>query len=95
MANVYYLQSFDQHGFLRAVLSSEQCEGLLNGHSTHYVGLQFPALGQDEKAAFAVLRVFEGEMNGECRSGFYRFDDDITQMEIAVQACEARLSQKA
>jgi hypothetical protein len=64
----------------------------LSGHSAQYVGQQFPAKSHEPGADFALLCIFAGEMNEEWRAGFYRFNDDITQMEQAVQACTAELA---
>ncbi|HEY2118418.1 MAG TPA: hypothetical protein VGH37_04465 [Candidatus Acidoferrum sp.] len=51
-----------------------------------YAGKQFPTASQGPTVDFAVLQVFDGETNGEWKSGFYQFDDDIMQIEAAVQS---------
>jgi hypothetical protein len=89
MANLYYSQSVNRQGTLRAVLSSHEARCLLSGHPAQYVGLQFPATNQEPGVDFALLRIFEEEANEEWRAGFYRFDDDLTRMEEAIQACTA------
>jgi hypothetical protein len=93
MANIYYFQPVDRHSVLRAVLSTEECTRVLDGHghSARYVGQQFPVMGQDVKVGFAVLRIYQGEMSDERRAGFYRFDDGIMQIEEAIQACTSEL----
>lgn len=92
MANLYYSQSVNCQGTPRAVLSSNEARCLLNGLPAQYVGQQFPATSQEPGPDFALLRIFEEEMNEEWRAGFYRFEDDLTQMEEAVQACIAELA---
>lgn len=92
MANLYYSQSVNHHGTLRAVLSSDEARCLLTGRSAQYVGQEFPRKGQEPGVEFALLRIFEGEMNEKWRAGFCRFDDDLTRMEEAVQACTADLA---
>jgi hypothetical protein len=90
MANIYYSNSLNHYGTLRAVLSMEEGRRFLKEHTTQYVGRQFPtslSLGVD----FAVLRLFEGEMNGEWRAGFYVFEDNILRIEEAVRSCDADL----
>jgi hypothetical protein len=91
MANIYYSNSLNRHGSLRAVLSSEEGRRLLEEHSTHYVGQQFPA-SPSPGVDFGVLRVFEGEMDEEWRAGFYLFEDNILRIEEAVHSCNASLS---
>ena len=90
MANIYYSNALHRHGSLRAVLSSEEGMRLLKEHSAHYVGKQFPA-SPSPGVDFAVLRVFEGEMNAEWCAGFYLFEDNILRIEEAVQSCNADL----
>jgi hypothetical protein len=91
MANIYYSGSLNRLGTLRAVLSSEEGRRLLKAHSAHYVGQQFPT---DPKPGvdFAVLRVFDAEVNPEWRAGFYLFEDNIVRIEEAVQSCNANSS---
>jgi hypothetical protein len=90
MANIYYSNSLNRHGSLRAVLSSDEGSRLLKEHSAHYVGQQFPG-SPSPGVDFAVLRVFEGEMNAEWRAGFYLFEDNILRIEEAVHSCDADL----
>ena len=88
MANIYYSNALHRHGSLRAVLSSEEGRRLLKEHSAHYLGKQFPA-SPSPGVDFAVLRVFEGEMNAEWRAGFYLFEDNTLRIEEAVHSCNA------
>jgi hypothetical protein len=77
---------------LRAVLSWEQCRSLLKQHPFRYAGQQFPTKAQDQAADFAVLRVFNEELDKKWCAGFYRCDADIIRIEEAVQTCTAKLS---
>ncbi len=93
MPNLYYCQSTNRSlGILRAVLTWDQGRSLLSQHAVHYAGQQFPTTARDRAADFAVLRIFDEELDEEWRAGFYRFDADIMQIEEAVQACTAKLS---
>jgi hypothetical protein len=65
---------------------------LLNQHMIHYAGKQFPTASQGPKVDFVLLQVFDGETNGEWKSGFYQFDDDITQIEATVQSHHATVA---
>jgi hypothetical protein len=92
MPNIYYCQPSNRGcGILRAVLSREAGRSLLKQHSFHYAGPQFPTTAQDRATDFAVLRIFDEELGGEWRAGFYRLDADIMRIEEAVQACTAGL----
>ena len=86
MANIYYSQPANRRGILRAVLSLEGSRNLLKQHVIRYAGKQFPTASQSPRVDFAVLQVFDGETNGEWKSGFYQFDDDIMQIEATVQS---------
>ena len=88
MANIYYSNSLNHSGTLRAVLSMEEGGRFLKEHTTQYVGRQFPT-SLSPGVDFAVLRLFEGEMNAEWRAGFYLFEDNILRIEEAVHSCNA------
>jgi hypothetical protein len=92
MANIYYSHPENRRGMLRAVLSSEETINLMKKHLAYYAGEQFPMTHQPVEADFAVLHIFEGETNGEWRSGFYQFDDDIERIEETVRSCDANQS---
>jgi hypothetical protein len=92
MANIYYSHPSNRRGILRAVLSPEVARLLLKEHPGKYVGQQFPAASHDHRADFGVVRVFEGEADGELRAGFYVLDAEIMFIEEEVQSCNARLS---
>ncbi len=76
---------------LRAVLSWEEAARLLELRSADYVGVNFPAMTENSKADFGVLRVSEAEGHGEFRAGFYCFEADIMAIEEAIQGCTAVL----
>jgi hypothetical protein len=88
MPNIYYSQSIKRGScILRAVLSWEEGRSLLKLHSVHYAGQQFPTTDQGRAADFAILRIFEEELDEDWRAGFYHFDADIMRIEEALQAC--------
>lgn len=91
MANIYYSSSLNRHGTLRAVLSSEEGRRFLKAHTAQYFGRQFPT-SPSPGVDFAVLRLFEGEMNEEWRAGFYLFEDNILRIEEAVHSCNVNPS---
>jgi hypothetical protein len=94
MSNIYYCQPINRGcGIVRAVLSSEDGRSLLKRHSFHYTGKQFPTTAQDRVADFAVLRIFDEELDEEWRAGFYCLDADIMRIEEAVQACTTKPSE--
>lgn len=94
MANIYYSQTGNRGGILRAVLSSEESGWMLKKHSAQFAGQQFPTQGHDVGADFAVLRIFQGEMSQEWQAGFYLFDDGVMQIEEAVHSCNAKAAVK-
>jgi hypothetical protein len=85
MANVYFSSSLNRQGALRAVLSSEEGVSLLEKFSNSYAGHDFPNEfhGRPE---FAILRLLDGEANKEWRAGYYLLDQEIMQVEEAVQS---------
>jgi hypothetical protein len=85
MANVYFSSSLNRQGALRAVLSSKEGVSLLEKFSNSYAGHNFPT-EFNGRPDFAVLRIFDGEANKEWRSGYYLFDQEIMQVEEAVQS---------
>jgi hypothetical protein len=71
---------------LRAVLSSEDCKTLAKPGSATYLGEQFPAFSNNghDTRDFAVLKFSAAEANGEWRSGFYRLEGDIMELNAAL-----------
>jgi hypothetical protein len=85
MANVYFSNSSNRQGALRAVLSSEEGVSLLEKFSNSYAGHNFPTESND-RPEFGILRLFDGEANKEWRSGYYLLDQEIMQVEEAIQS---------
>ena len=80
MANLYFCQpSAGGQGILRAVLSRDDCQSLVQLGSATYFGEQFPALN-GESTDFAVLLVGAEEADGHWRSGFYRLNTDLMEL---------------
>jgi hypothetical protein len=87
MANIYYYHSASRGAsVLRAVLSPEEGKTLLAELAAGYTGTEFPSRCQETNADFALLRIFDGEMGREWRTGFYRFSDDLWRIEEVVQS---------
>lgn|SRR5579864_2112516 len=86
MPNIYYC-SLAHHGILRAVLSWEESKNLLKLCSVQYAGVQFPTMAHGRASDFAALRILDEERDDKWRIGFYRFDDDLPQIEEWVQTC--------
>ncbi|MGB7846186.1 MAG: hypothetical protein WBL63_11260 [Candidatus Acidiferrum sp.] len=64
----------------------------MEGHPAHYAGQQFPTAAQDHADDFAVLRIFEAELDEKWQAGFYLFGANIMRIEQAVQACTTKLA---
>jgi hypothetical protein len=64
---------------LRAVLSREDCKHVMQTNSATYVGEQFPAPGAETRD-FAVLMVGAEEADAHWRSGFYRLNTDLMEL---------------
>jgi hypothetical protein len=71
---------------LRAVLSVNECERVISQHPATYVGEQFPLLvnGQEAATDFAVISFRPEETTAAWRSGYYRLDSDLTQLNEAL-----------
>lgn len=71
---------------LRAVLSVNECERVISQHPATYVGEQFPLLvnGQGTANDFAVISFRPEETTAVWRSGYYRLDSDLTQLNEAL-----------
>jgi hypothetical protein len=89
MPNLYFCQPHAQNqGMLRAVLTLEDCKHLSPLNSATYVGDSFPSLanGPEPRAAdFAVLSVSANEADAEWRSGYYRCDADLMEINAVLQ----------
>jgi hypothetical protein len=87
MPNLYFCQPHAQNqGMLRAVLTLDDCKYLVAPNSAVYVGEEFPAMAdkRTQSADFAVLRVTAEEAEGDWRSGFYRFDADLMEINAVL-----------
>ena len=72
---------------LRAVLSREECEGLLSPASVTYLGNQFPSVsdGPSGVGDFAVLKIGAEEASSEWRPGFYRCQANLLEWNEMLQ----------
>jgi hypothetical protein len=72
---------------LRAVLSVNECERVVNTHSVTFFGDNFPSLAESQvgSADFAVLRFAAEETNSKWRPGFYRLDSDLVELNEALR----------
>ena len=87
MPNLYFCQPHTRNqGMLRAVLSREDCKHLAQPSSVTYLGEQFPNFSESPRDArdFAVLKVSADEANSEWRSGFYRVDADLMEINAVL-----------
>jgi len=67
---------------LRAVLNREDCQHLAAPSAITYLGEEFPSLanGHQRDRDFAVLKVDAEEADTKWRSGFYRVDADLMEL---------------
>ena len=81
MASLYFCQPHTKNqGMLRAVLNRDDCQHLAApGHIT-YLGDEFPSFANGAPKDFAVLKVDAEEADTEWRSGFYRVDADLMEL---------------
>lgn len=87
MPNLYFCQPHAKNqGMLRAVLSVNECERVLSLHPATYVGEQFPALADEQGSNndFAVISFRPDETTATRRSGYYRLDSDLMQLNEAI-----------
>jgi hypothetical protein len=83
MASLYFCQPHTQNqGMLRAVLNREDCQHLASPGAITYLGEEFPNLAncEPQERDFAILRVDAEEADAKWRSGFYRVDADLMQL---------------
>jgi hypothetical protein len=87
MPNLYFCQPHAQNqGMLRAVLTLDDCRDLMPPNSATYIGDRFPTMSNHsgKNADFAVLSVSPEEAEGDWRSGYYRFDADLMELNAAL-----------
>ena len=83
MASLYFCQPHTQNqGMLRAVLNREDCQHLAKPGAITYLVEEFPKLanGHQQGRDFAVLKVEAEEADAKWRSGFYRVDADLMEL---------------
>ena len=83
MPSLYFCQPHAQNqGMLRAIVSFDDCKYLVAKDKMTYVGEQFPTVydGSSQSADFAVLSIDASEVQGEWRSGYYRFEADLMKL---------------
>jgi hypothetical protein len=83
MASLYFCQPHTQNqGMLRAVLNREDCQRLAAPGAITYLGQEFPSFANNSRQDrdFAVLKVDADEANPQWRSGFYRVDADLMEL---------------
>jgi hypothetical protein len=87
MANLYFCQPHTQNqGMLRAILTREDCKYLAAPSAVTYLGEEFPSLANSSRESrdFAVLKVAAEEADGQWRSGFYRVDADLMEINAVL-----------
>jgi len=87
MANLYFCQPHTKNqGMLRAVLTREDCKYLAQPSAVTYLGEEFPDLtnSPQEGRDFAVLKFGAEEADGTWRSGFYRVDADLMEINAVL-----------
>jgi len=83
MASLYFCQPHTQNqGMLRAVLTRDDCQHLAAPSAITYLGDEFPNFAKDHRTErdFAVLKVDVEEADTKWRSGFYRVDADLMEL---------------
>jgi hypothetical protein len=83
MASLYFCQPHTQNqGMLRAILTREDCQHLAAPSAITYLGDEFPNFAKDHRTErdFAVLKVDVEEADTKWRSGFYRVDADLMEL---------------
>jgi hypothetical protein len=83
MPTLYFCQPHAKNqGMLRAVLSVNECEKVVGGHSATLFGEVFPSLSENGTDAgdFAVLRVAAEEKDEKWRPGYYRLESDLGEL---------------
>ena len=87
MANLYFCQPHTKNqGMLRAVLTREDCNHLAKPSSVTYLGEEFPDFAHSPQGAgdFAVLKFAAEEADANWRSGFYRVDADLMEINAVL-----------
>jgi len=83
MASLYFCQPHAQNqGMLRAVLKREDCKHLAEPGALTYLGEEFPKIAKSggDTRDFALLRVTAEEADAQWRTGYYRVDADLMEL---------------
>jgi hypothetical protein len=89
MPNLYFCQPHAKNqGMLRAVLSVNESERVVNEYAATYIGEQFPKLANEQGTAndFALLNFPPNETPAGWRPGYYRLDSDLTKLNESLLA---------
>ena len=67
---------------LRAILSFQECQRLVNRRPITYLGAQFPKVADNSRGTgdFAVLGFTPEETKDDWRAGYYRLDSDLSEV---------------
>jgi hypothetical protein len=88
MPNLYFCESENQsRGMLRAVLSWEDCNRVVNYGSAIHLGDEFPrgSINGSCRSTVAILYVRSEEASEKWGAGFYRIDTDVMEIDEALQ----------
>ncbi len=88
MPNLYFCESENQsRGMLRAVLSWEDCNRVVNYGSAIHLGDEFPCgtINGSCRSTVAILYVRPEEASEKWGAGFYRIDTDVMEIDEALQ----------
>jgi len=83
MPDLYFLEPENHsHSTLRAVLSWEECDRLVDRTSAVRLGAEFPAgsINESNQSTIAILYVPPEEANEEWLTGVYRIEADVTDL---------------
>jgi hypothetical protein len=92
MPNVYFCDSQNQScGMLRAVLSWEDCNRVVNYGSAIHLGDEFPSgsINGSCRPTVAILFVRPEEASEKWGAGFYRIDTDVIEIDEALKMATA------
>lgn len=87
MPNLYFCEPENHsHRTLRAVLSWEECDRLVDRASAVHLGDDFPlgSVHGTNESTIAILYVCPEEANEKWLAGVYRIDADVTELNQAL-----------
>jgi hypothetical protein len=88
MPNLYFWEPDNpSHWILRAVLSCEDCDRVVDRASAIHLGGKFPGGSMNRRGhgTVAILYVHPDEANVEWLAGYYRIDTDVTEIHECVR----------